>query len=132
MSINPTAEKTQADFKALAIAQNGEGQETPIVGGPPVPPPAGEAPATTVPGAVETPGAVAPGDGAVTPGQGVVQPDGSCLCVVSCSAGGFPNIAQGVGASGGMAGKFTMISNSIRESKVLMNLQALSLSTSLP
>ncbi|TQV99987.1 hypothetical protein V2A60_005402 [Cordyceps javanica] len=50
-SINPTAEKTQAMFQAMAIAQNGTGEATPITGGtgpgaaPAAPPAAGsEAP----------------------------------------------------------------------------------------
>ncbi|KAJ6788666.1 hypothetical protein PWT90_04975 [Aphanocladium album] len=111
-SINPTAEKTQAMFQAMAIQQNGSGESTPITGGsgqpggqsPPPPPPANaEQPA---PGTSQAPSPPAGGQGGTgaTPGQGTVGADGSCTCVVACNAGGFPAAAQGAGAFGGFAG----------------------------
>jgi hypothetical protein len=98
-SINPTAEKTQAQFQALAIAQNGTGEASPITGGVTAPPP----PAAGAPAAPAPPAAAPP---ALAPGQGVVQPDGSCSCMASCSFdAGFPAVgAQGAGASGGYGG----------------------------
>lgn len=97
-SINPTKEKTQAAFKEKAIAQNGEGGGTPITGGEP------PADGTEQGGEQPEQGQETGGEGA-TPGQGVVGQDGSCLCVVSCSAGGFPAAdAQGLGSWGGQAG----------------------------
>jgi hypothetical protein len=98
-SINPTAEKTQAQFQALAIAQNGTGEASPITGGVTAPPP----PAAGAPAAPAPPAAAPP---ALAPGQGVVQPDGSCSCMASCTFdAGFPAVgAQGVGASGGYGG----------------------------
>lgn len=117
-SINPTPEKTQAMFKELAIAQKGDGEGTPIVGGPPAeqPAPPADAPPADAPPAdappadapAEAPPAETPppagGDNAVVPGNGVVQ-DGQCICMVSCSAGSFPVVeSQGVGSFGGVPG----------------------------
>ncbi|EGX97111.1 serine-threonine rich protein, putative [Cordyceps militaris CM01] len=51
-SINPTADKTQAMFQSLAIAQNGTGEATPITGGTGKP---GAAPAAPAPPAAEAP-----------------------------------------------------------------------------
>ncbi|KAF4119423.1 hypothetical protein GMORB2_4765 [Geosmithia morbida] len=95
-SINPTAEKSQAKFKELAIQQEGDAaQSTPTPT--PAPPPANNG--TTLVGG---------GTGA-TPGQGLIGSDGSCHCVVSCSAGGFPaSSVQGLGSIGGMAGSLPM------------------------
>ncbi|KAF5722680.1 serine-threonine rich protein [Fusarium mundagurra] len=99
-SINPTAEKTQAKFKELAIQQNGDGKATPITGGDAAPappaPPAESKPAEAAP--------AAPGATGVVPGQGTIGSDGSCVCMVSCSAGGFPAQAQGINSFGGMGG----------------------------
>ncbi|OAA73881.1 Cupredoxin [Cordyceps fumosorosea ARSEF 2679] len=83
-SINPTAEKTQAMFQQMAIAQNGTGEATPITGGtgnpgaepaaPPAPP-AAEAPkesATSKAGETATSssaGAAEPTAGAGTPAE---------------------------------------------------------------
>ncbi|KAF5575261.1 serine-threonine rich protein [Fusarium pseudoanthophilum] len=101
-SINPTAEKTQAKFKEMAIQQNGDGKATPITGGDaaPAPPaeskPAESKPAEAAPAAPEATG--------VVPGKGTIGGDGSCVCMVSCSAGGFPAQAQGINSFGGMGG----------------------------
>lgn len=101
-SINPSAAKSQAMFQALAIAQNGTGAGTAITGGgnnasaPAAPPAASAAPA-----------APAAGGNAVM-GNGAVQ-GGACVCAVTCSTGSFPAAAaQGLGAFGGMAGKFPL------------------------
>ncbi|KAK4214441.1 hypothetical protein QBC37DRAFT_149460 [Rhypophila decipiens] len=112
-SINPTAEKTHAMFQALAIAQNGTGADSAIVGGAPPPPPAppaGDA-AATASGAVAAPSATA-GAGAAAPsgvvaGTGQVGADGQCVCAVTCSFTGsdFPAAAvQGRASFGGVPG----------------------------
>ncbi|KAG9497068.1 hypothetical protein J7337_011859 [Fusarium musae] len=98
-SINPTAEKTQAKFKEMAIQQNGDGKATPITGGDAAPapaPPAESKPAEAAP--------AAPGATGVVPGKGTIGGDGSCVCMVSCSAGGFPAQAQGINSFGGLGG----------------------------
>ncbi|KAG9256655.1 uncharacterized protein F5Z01DRAFT_671902 [Emericellopsis atlantica] len=94
-SINPTAEKSQAIFKEKAMnTDQGDGAAAPPPdesATPAEPPAGGEAPAE--------------GGADVTPGKGTVGQDGSCVCMVTCSAGGFPaSQVQGVGATGGMAG----------------------------
>lgn len=54
------------------------------------------------------------GDNAVVPGNGVVGEDGSCICMVSCSAGSFPNAdVQGLNAWGGIAGSIPIQLESI-------------------
>lgn len=118
-SINPTAAKTQAMFKQMAVSQNGTGEASPITGGTG----GGNGAAgggsneqqTTVaaPPSQETSSRPAEGGSGggggtseATPGRGKVGTDGSCSCIVSCSAGGFPAVAaQGVGAFGGMGGE---------------------------
>ncbi|KGQ12502.1 hypothetical protein BBAD15_g1739 [Beauveria bassiana D1-5] len=71
-SINPTANKTQALFQSMAIAQNGTGEATPITGGtgnpgaalPPPPPANAEEPqeSTTSEPALEEPTSAAPAE----------------------------------------------------------------------
>ncbi|KPM45741.1 hypothetical protein AK830_g738 [Neonectria ditissima] len=99
-SINPTADKTQAMFQALAIKQKGEGAETPITD-PAATPGQGEAEA---PAASTTVASAPEGTQALTPGEGTLGSDGSCVCIVSCAAGSFPAEAQGLGAFGGQPG----------------------------
>ncbi|KAK7948242.1 uncharacterized protein PG986_009128 [Apiospora aurea] len=99
-SINPTAEKSQALFQSMAIAQKGQGAPSAIVGGgaangtAPPPPPAAGAPR---PPPRRQPRRA--GIGQLTPGTG------QCVCAVSCAPGSFPAVAaQGLGAFGGMPG----------------------------
>ncbi|KAI5457356.1 Cupredoxin [Mariannaea sp. PMI_226] len=104
-SINPTQEKTQADFQALAIKQKGSGSDTPITNPSATqvnqaPPPAASTVVNAPPPPQDTNG--------VVPGKGVVGSDGSCICVAVCSSGSFPAAAQGVGAFGGMPGALPM------------------------
>lgn len=107
-SINPSAAKTQAMFQALAISQNGTGAGTAITGG------GNNASAPAAPAApAAAPAAPAAGGNAVM-GNGAVQ-GGACVCAVTCSTGSFPAAAaQGLGAFGGMAGKFSSLSDFIR------------------
>ena len=120
-SINPSAEKTHAQFQANAIAQEGDGDATGIVGGgddaaptegeETVAPPEGdETAAPTEEGAVLPTDASEPIDGAVNGGVvmgvGTIGEDGSCQCAVMCGAGSFPNAGQGHNNFGGMPGTF--------------------------
>lgn len=108
-SINPTAEKTHAQFQERAIAMYGDGEETPITGGDPVDtPPAEETPAQDPP-AENTPPVDGGNNEGTVPGNGVIGEDGSCLCMVSCAAGNFPVAeSQGLGAYGGVPGSMPM------------------------
>ncbi|OAQ99109.1 hypothetical protein LLEC1_03956 [Akanthomyces lecanii] len=115
-AVNPTADKTQAMFQAMAIAQNGKNEATPITGGTnkpggaaPVSPPPANAEQPKAGGTGEEPNSRA-GEGSTggTQGNGTVGPNGSCTCTVECNAGGFPASAQGAGACGGFAGALTM------------------------
>lgn len=118
-SVNPTAEKTAAKFKELAMAQGGgdaaappaappaEGaappaMDMPAMGGAPMDapmtPPAMDMPAMTPP-AMETPppmetpmaAPAAPMKGGVTEGKGVVDSSGTCVCMVQCPSVGSAN-----------------------------------------
>lgn len=117
-SINPSAEKTHAQFQANAIAQEGDGDATGITDGDGAAPPedseeaapseGGEEAAPTEDGAVLPTDASEPIDGAVSGGVvmgvGTIAEDGSCQCAVMCGAGSFPNAGQGVNSFGGMPG----------------------------
>ncbi|KAJ2905236.1 putative serine-threonine rich protein [Zalerion maritima] len=115
-SINPTADKTQAMFQAMAIQQRGAGDPSAITGGEAPPGAANPADNSTVvdpaltslsslPGAESTAIATATGTADVVQGTGTVLPDGSCACAVVVGSGSFPAVgAQGIGNFGGMAG----------------------------
>lgn len=101
MSINPTANKTQAMFQSMAIAQNGTGTTAGIVGG------STSAPANVaVSGTATGASASATATSNVVPGTGVINGQGACDCSCLCGVAAFPNAVQGVGAFGGMTGKF--------------------------
>ncbi|KAF7534883.1 hypothetical protein G7054_g5801 [Neopestalotiopsis clavispora] len=105
MSINPTADKTQAMFQAMAIAQKGAGAGSAITGnGTAAAPAAGGSAAASASVATSAAGAAA--TGSVQQGLGTLTPGtGQCVCAVSCGTGAFPAVqAQGVGAFGGFAG----------------------------
>ncbi|XXG97040.1 nucleolar protein [Hypoxylon texense] len=96
-SINPTAEKTQAMFQAMAIAQNGTGAGSAITGN-------ATTSAAADSAATSTAAAGAAATSAITAGTGLVE-GGACVCAVQCSTGSFPAVAaQGIGAFGGFAG----------------------------
>lgn len=114
-SINPTAEKSQAIFQSMAIAQKGTGAPSAIVGGgaangtaPPPPPaaPPAAAPPPAKSGAAPPPATGGAAAGGMTQGIGQLTPGtGQCVCAVSCAPGSFPAVAaQGLGAFGGMPG----------------------------
>ncbi|EAQ83944.1 hypothetical protein CHGG_10348 [Chaetomium globosum CBS 148.51] len=115
-SINPTAEKTHAQFQALAIQQNGKGAGGAITGNPPnADPNAGTGGAADASSAIVTPPGATPTDAAgavntgIATGVGQVGADGSCVCAVQCSVGGFPNQAvQGRDSFGGFGGAIPM------------------------
>jgi hypothetical protein len=114
-SINPTAEKTHAQFKEKAISQGGNGAPPangaappnggvlpPILGGPP---PAQSAPPAGSPSSVVAPppSQAQPGNGMAT-GIGQIN-NGQCTCSCLCGVASFPNPGlQGRGAYGGMSG----------------------------
>jgi len=125
-SINPTAEKTQAMFQQMAIAQNGTGTGSAITGnggGAAAPVQgsssvaAGGAAATGAVGGTAAGSSLQPlatggatgstGGTGVQSGTGTLDGTGACQCQVICGAGAFPAVqAQGVGGSfGGMPGK---------------------------
>ncbi|KAK8039210.1 hypothetical protein PG993_007621 [Apiospora rasikravindrae] len=113
-SINPTAEKSQAIFQSMAIAQKGQGAPSAIVGGgaangtapPPPPPPAAGAPPPAKESGAAPPATGGAAKGGMTQGIGQLTPgSGQCVCAVSCAPGSFPAVAaQGLGAFGGMPG----------------------------
>ncbi|KAI8960504.1 Cupredoxin [Daldinia sp. FL1419] len=97
-SINPSAEKTQAMFQAMAIQQNGSGAGSAITGNATESAPAAAAPAAT------STEAAAPAASGIAQGTGTIE-NGACVCAVQCSTGSFPvNAAQGIGAFGGYPG----------------------------
>ncbi|KAI1373736.1 Cupredoxin [Hypoxylon crocopeplum] len=100
-SINPTAEKTQAIFQSMAIAQNGTGDGSAITGN------ATESAGSTTTAVAAEPAAtssVAEMPAGVSMGSGTVE-GGACVCAVTCASGSFPvAAAQGIGAFGGFGG----------------------------
>ncbi|KAH6656749.1 hypothetical protein BKA67DRAFT_166801 [Truncatella angustata] len=106
-SINPTADKTQAIFQAMAIAQKGKGSGSAITGGTAGNGTAAAPAAAPAAGASSAVASAAPAaTGSIQQGLGTLQPGtGQCVCAVSCGAGAFPAAqAQGVGAFNGFAG----------------------------
>ncbi|KAI1171659.1 Cupredoxin [Nemania sp. FL0916] len=115
-SINPTAEKSQEIFQAMAIQQKGQGTGSAITGNATAS--AGEseaaAPPATSTAAVAT--GAAGGDatatgsagGAIQTGTGQLV-DGACVCAVACAPGSFPApMAQGISNFGGVPGSIPM------------------------
>lgn len=95
-SINPTENKTQADFKALAIKQNGTALATAVIAG-------GAAKSTTV--SVAAPAASTAAAGSMVAGSGTIVSGGACSCSCLCGVAAFPLAAQGLGAFGGLPGQ---------------------------
>ncbi|KAA8571463.1 hypothetical protein EYC84_001463 [Monilinia fructicola] len=97
-SINPTADKTQATFKAMAVAQNGTGATSAIQGGTP----------SNAGSDAATPSSVASAAAAVATvasGTGTTNAAGTCSCSCLCGQAAFPEAAvQGVGMFGGISG----------------------------
>ena len=100
LAVNPTAEKTEAMFQAMAIAQNGTGSATAITGGTSntsAPPPPGSSAA-----------AAAGSASGLTTGTGTIGTDGACQCAVMCplARGNLPSAdVQGRSNFGGMVGE---------------------------
>lgn len=105
-SINPTANKTQAAFKAMAIQQNGTatGGAGSYTAPPPPPPPAASPPASAPPASAPPPANLAAPPAATQAGS-VVSGNGGAECSCSCFCGvqAFPP-GTGVGMFGGMPG----------------------------
>ncbi|KAI9642770.1 hypothetical protein NHQ30_008502 [Ciborinia camelliae] len=101
-SINPIANKTQAMFKAMAVAQNGTGTTSAIQGG---------TGSNSVSGGTASSGvaSVAAAVATVASGTGTTGADGSCSCSCLCGQAAFPEAAvQGVGMFGGFSGAMSM------------------------
>jgi len=102
-SINPTANKTQAMFEQMAIAQNGTGTASSITGGssaaaaPPVAVSSAAAPASSS-------SSNSGSSGSMVSGQGTLNSGGACSCACLCGVAAFPSAAQGLGGFGGMTG----------------------------
>jgi hypothetical protein len=97
-SINPTANKTQAEFQAMAIAQNSTGTTAVIVGG------TASTTISTTAAAAATAASV--NSGTMVSGTGTFNTGGACECSCLCGVAAFPNAAvQGIGAFGGLSGK---------------------------
>ena len=130
-SINPTANKTQAMFQQLAIAQNGTGTDSAITGG--TTSAAAVVAGTTTAAAADTVAASTAAAAAtsaatgstsgtdstsgtgLTTGTGTVNSDGSCSCAVVCNSDAFPAVqAQGLGAFGGFGGSVPMAALALR------------------
>lgn len=109
-SINPTANKTQAMFAQMAIAQNGTGTTAAIAGGAASAAAVSATTVATAAAAAATAGTASTSSTAgtgVVAGTGTILVGGSCSCSVQCGVAAFPNAAvQGVGAFGGVSGKF--------------------------
>ncbi|MCJ1239243.1 hypothetical protein MMC14_007237, partial [Varicellaria rhodocarpa] len=115
-SINPTAEKTQAEFMAMAIAQNGTASAPPAAvsaaaaaSAPPAvasaaaaasAPPAVASAAPAAASAAAAPPAASSGLATVVAGTGTMNGD-SCSCSCLCGVNAFPSNA-GIGNFGGM------------------------------
>ncbi|KAI0416451.1 hypothetical protein F5X98DRAFT_375793 [Xylaria grammica] len=106
-SINPTAEKTQALFQAMAIAQKGQGAGSAITGNATSSAIASDVAATSVASATSVAGGATEtgsAGGAIQTGTGELQA-GACICAVTCGAGSFPAAAvQGINNFGGIPG----------------------------
>jgi hypothetical protein len=104
-SINPTANKTQAMFQQMAIAQNGTGTAAAIVGGAANSVAATSSAVLSTQTAVANSGSTSNNAGNMAAGSGAGA-GGTCSCSCLCGVSSFPVAAQGVGAVGGMSGKF--------------------------
>ena len=102
-SLNPTPERSHADFQKLAIQKFGNGGGSAITGN------GGEEEEAAAPEASSAAPAEPAAATGVVQGVGEIMPDGSCVCSVMCGTGSFPDpAAQGVGAYGGMGGSIDM------------------------
>ncbi|KAI0453168.1 Cupredoxin [Xylaria acuta] len=106
-SINPTAEKSQSIFQAMAIQQKGQGAGSAITGNATTSAVASDVAATGAASATEVAGGATQtgsAGGAIQTGTGQLV-DGACVCAVTCGAGSFPAVnAQGIGNFGGVPG----------------------------
>jgi len=117
-SINPTANKTQADFEQMAIAQNGTGTTAAIVGGSAT----AAVAASTMIMAASTTAAVSEssstgssssssgssGSTYMSSGSGSSGSSGECECACLCGLASFPSSVQGLDMYGGMPGSMPL------------------------
>lgn len=104
-SINPTANKTQAMFEQMAIAQNGTGSTAGIVGGSSSA--AVVAATSTVAVASATSAVSASSSSYMSSGSGSSS-SGECSCSCFCGVEAFPAAVQGLEGFGGMSGSMPM------------------------
>jgi hypothetical protein len=107
-SINPTANKTQAMFQQMAIAQNGTGTASAITGGTSsaaAPPPPAASSAAPPAGSSSSSSSGGSSSGSMVSGTGSLNSGGACECACLCGVASFPSAAQGLGGYGGMSGK---------------------------
>jgi plastocyanin len=103
-SINPTANKTQAMFQQMAIAQNGTGTTAVIAGGT-----ASTTLSTTATTFAAAATSTSVNSGTMVSGSGTINTGGACECSCLCGVAAFPNAAvQGIGAFGGLPGAMPM------------------------
>lgn len=102
-SINPTANKTQAMFEQMAIAQNGTGTTAAIAGG-------STSAVASVAATTATAAAAASTSGTgMVSGTGTINSGGSCECSCLCGVAAFPDASvQGIGGFGGYSGAMPM------------------------
>lgn len=106
-SINPTANKTQAMFQQMAIAQNGTGTAGAITGGSATTSSALSVSTSTSSTSGST-GSSTGGSG-ITSGSGTTDSSGTCSCSCLCGVAAFPNAAeQGISGFGGMSGSIAL------------------------
>ncbi|PBP21734.1 serine-threonine rich protein [Diplocarpon rosae] len=100
-SINPTANKTQAMFRQMAIDQGGAAATSVIVGS--------SSTSTSAAPAASTAAPAASAGASMVGGTGSVNTAGACACSCLCGVAAFPHAAvQGIGAFGGMSGAVPM------------------------
>jgi hypothetical protein len=124
-SINPTANKTQAEFQQMAIAQNGTGTTAVIAGGT-----ASTTLATTATTLAAAATSTSVNSGTMVSGTGTINTGGACECSCLCGVAAFPNAAvQGIGAFGGLSGKiffhFNQLHPTLTQSAGAMPMSAL-------
>lgn len=111
-SINPTANKTQAMFEQMAIAQNGTGTVAAIAGGSSTTLVSTAAVATSTSSSYSgssgsdssSSSSGSSSSGSIVSGTGSMV-GGQCECSCLCGVAEFPSALQGIAGFGGMSGR---------------------------
>lgn len=104
-SVNPTAAKSQADFQAMAIAQNGTSSSSE---------PAASASSVAVATQTSSSSSVSTSSASVVAGTGSVGSGDVCSCSCLCGASQFA-VDVGIGMTGGTGGMMPIVSTSTRK-----------------